>query len=302
MVSRGRSCDEYRDEGRFDGPRVDCEQVPLLPARAVARALDDPRKIPYLFVWNRAEDSLVREAVRVSAYSELAGWAEIKRPDGTRNLVRTLLKPLPRNGGKARLLICPYCKIPRRGLYGWELGGQYTSSSMRSSWGCRKCSLLRYASEGGALLIRPRGMLGLVFGTGHSPRPESWLPYVFTSPEEAAEATGFAAEGVAVLDNCQDVIDSIPKLRRDEMNLEDAAKERNRLLVDVSESTRHGVMSYASEQAVPREVEMQRIIQAIPDNTLKYQRYLELTAKRASETSFSRFRGAGGDKSQSTRR
>ena len=29
---------------------------------------------------------------------------------------------------------------------------------------------LRYASEGGALLIRPRGTLGLVFGTGHSPR------------------------------------------------------------------------------------------------------------------------------------
>jgi hypothetical protein len=40
----------------------------------------------------------------------------------------------------------------------------------------------------GALLIRPRGTLGLVFGTGHSPRPESWLPYVFTSTEEAAEA------------------------------------------------------------------------------------------------------------------
>ena len=38
------------------------------------------------------------------------------------------------------------------------------------------------------ILIRPRGMLGLVFGTGYSPRPESWLPYVFTSPEEAAEA------------------------------------------------------------------------------------------------------------------
>jgi hypothetical protein len=59
----------------------------------------------------------VREAVRVSAYSELAGWAEIKRPDGTRNPIRTLLQPLPRNGGKAQLLICPFCKIPRRGLY-----------------------------------------------------------------------------------------------------------------------------------------------------------------------------------------
>ena len=52
---------------------MDCEQVPLLPAWAVAWALDDPRKIPYLFVWKRPEDSSVREVVRVSAYSGLAG-------------------------------------------------------------------------------------------------------------------------------------------------------------------------------------------------------------------------------------
>ena len=161
MVSGGRTHFESGWEGHFDGPRVDCEQVPLLPARAVAWVLDDPRNIPYLFVWRRPEDSSVREAVRVSAYGELAGWAKIKRSDGTRDLIRTLLKPLPRNGGKARLLICPYGKIPRRGLYGWELGGHYTSSSTRSSWGCRRCNLLRYASEGEALLVRPRGTLGL---------------------------------------------------------------------------------------------------------------------------------------------
>jgi hypothetical protein len=186
----------HRSEGRFRRHRVNCEQVPFLSAWAVAWVLDDPRKIPYLFVWKRPEDSSVREVVRAFAYSERprefpvnwTGWAEIKRPDGTRDLLRTLLQPLPRNGGKARLLICPYCKIPRRGLYGWELGGQHTSRVMRSTWGCRKCNLLRYASEGGALLIRPRGTLGLVFGTGHSPRRESWLPYVFTSTEEAVEA------------------------------------------------------------------------------------------------------------------
>ena len=270
-MSGGRSCDEYRDEGRFDGPRVACEQVPLLPARAVAWVLDDPRKIPYLLVWRSLEDSSVREVVRVSAHSERpsqdvsgASCAEIKRPDGTRDLIRTMLRALPRNGGKVRLLICPHCKNLCRGLYGWELGGQHTSSVMRSRWGCRKCCLLRYASEGGALLIRPRGMLGLVFGTGHSPRPESWLPYVFTTPEEAAEATGFATEGVAVLDNCQDVIDSIPKLMRDEKNTEDTTK------------------AGANEQVIPREVEIQREIMSIKNNTQKYQPYLELTAKQAT--------------------
>jgi hypothetical protein len=82
----------HRSEGRFRGHRVSCEQVPFLPAWAVAWVLDDPRKIPYLFVWKRPEDSSVREVVRVFAHSEPArefpvnwtDWVEIKRPDGTR--------------------------------------------------------------------------------------------------------------------------------------------------------------------------------------------------------------------------
>jgi hypothetical protein len=55
-------------------------------------------------------------------------------------------------------------------------------------------------------------------------------------------------------------------------------------------------MSYANEQGVPREVEMQRIIQAIPDNTQKYQRYLELSSRPRLATLRSRFRDAGGDR------
>src|SRR6516162_2958164 len=93
-------------------------------------------------------------------------------------------------------------------------------------------------------------------------------------------------DAVAVLDNCPDVIDSIPKLMRDEKNIEDAQKEGNELFLDVCESFRYGVMSYGSEQGIPWEVEMQRIIQAIPDNTQKYQRYLELTAKQANSIVF----------------
>jgi len=66
-----------------------------------------------------------------------------------------------------------------------------------------------------------------------------------------------------VLDTCPDVIDSIPKLMRDEKNIEDAQKEGNELFLDVCESFRYGVMSYASEQAVPREVLVQREIMSI---------------------------------------
>ena len=89
-----------------------------------------------------------------------------------------------------------------------------------------------------------------------------------------------------MLDNCPDVIDSISKLMRDEKNIEDEQKEGNELFLDVCESFRYGVMSYGSEQAVPREVLMQREIMSIKDNTLKYQRYLELTAKRANDIVF----------------
>jgi len=49
-----------------------------------------------------------------------------------------------------------------------------------------------------------------------------------------------------------DVIDSIPKLLRDEKNIEDAHKEGNELFLDVCESFRYGVMSYLSEQVNPR--------------------------------------------------
>ena len=96
---------------------------------------------------------------------------------------------------------------------------------------------------------------------------------MFTSPKEAAEASEFAIEDVLELNNCQDEIDSIPKLMRDEKNIEDAHKEGNELFLDVCESFRYGVMGYATEQDTPREVLIQREIQKIPSNTGKYIRY-----------------------------
>jgi hypothetical protein len=82
-----------------------------------------------------------------------------------------------------------------------------------------------------------------------------------------------------VLENCPDVSDSIPKLMRDEKNIEDAHKEGSELFLDVCESFRYGVMSYASEGVTPREVLIQREIQKISSNTQKYQRYLELSSR-----------------------
>jgi hypothetical protein len=191
---------KYRCGGRFFGRRVNCEHVPLLPSWAVARMLDDPRKIPYLLIWKNSSDGTVQEAVRIAPYYEKPGlggldWTgavEIERHDRTRSFIRTLLRPLPRNGAQVRLLICPYCQTPRRALYGWQPGGQYTSSAVTCSWQCRSCAGLRYVSEGEALVFRSRWAFARLieqrFGGCRSPRPERWLPYVFTSPEEAAEA------------------------------------------------------------------------------------------------------------------
>jgi hypothetical protein len=181
-----------RSQGRFFGRRVNCEQVPLLPAWAVARVLDDPEEVPYLLVWKSPSDGTVQEAVRIVPFSETPGaggldlgidWTgsiAIERNDGAADVIRTLVRALPRNGGSARLLICPCCQIPRRALYGWEPGGRHTHSAVRSSWQCRSCAGLRYASEGGALVQRGRGrvarMLEASLGRSRAARPEPWYP------------------------------------------------------------------------------------------------------------------------------
>jgi len=58
--------------------------------------------------------------------------------------------------------------------------------------------MLRYSSEGGYL--RPTGLgrlgrLGVMLGAyGNLPRPELWLPYVFTSLDAAAAELGMNVE------------------------------------------------------------------------------------------------------------
>ena len=118
-----------RSGGRFFGRRVNCEQVPMLPAWAVRCVLDDPRKIPYLLVWRSSQDGLVKEAVRIirlgpPPYVPEADSIEVKRTDGSVCHLRVLKRPLPRNAGHDVLLACLRCCSLRRALYGWEVGGQ----------------------------------------------------------------------------------------------------------------------------------------------------------------------------------
>jgi hypothetical protein len=178
---------------RFIGPRVNCEYVPCLPAKALSWVLDDPRRIPYLMIWKDEDSDEVLEAVRVTAYKEPGAWemdwagcVEIKRTNGNRSWIRTIQRPMPRNGGKSRLVICPRCQRPRRALYPWRLNPSKPCAAFVSTWQCRSCARLRYASEGGALKLHPRTDLGrfieAIEGPSQHPRPESCYPYVFANP------------------------------------------------------------------------------------------------------------------------
>jgi hypothetical protein len=103
---------------------------------------------------------------------------ELKRTDGSATVLRIVWQMLPRNGGRSLFLLCPYCNTPRRHVYGWEWDSfSGWSNRVRSiSWRCRSCARLRYSSEGGYLRS---GVMFRAFG--NLPRPELWLPYVFTS-------------------------------------------------------------------------------------------------------------------------
>ena len=117
--------------------------------------------------------------------------------DGSVSHIRVLKRPLPKNAGCDVLLACPRCCSLRRALYGWEAGGPYTNSAQTSLWHWCPCAGLRYSSEGGYL--RPSGLgrlgqLGVMLRTfGNLPRPESWLPCVFTSLDAVAAELGIEA-------------------------------------------------------------------------------------------------------------
>jgi hypothetical protein len=74
--------------------------VPVLPGWIVRLFLDDPRKVPYLMVWVSRWDGALREAVRVSRYSEppnqfkmdWSGGILIKQVDGRGTPVKTVLR------------------------------------------------------------------------------------------------------------------------------------------------------------------------------------------------------------------
>jgi hypothetical protein len=179
--------------GRYLGFRINCEQVPMLPAWIVQRVWDDPRRIPYLLVWKGRRGGDVKEAVRVARFIAQTNLPEadsvrVQRADGSTVPVYLAWRWQP-HGGRSLLLRCWQCQRPSRALYGYKVGndGRFYKAVM-ADWQCRRCAGLRYSSEGRALLFSG-GTLSRLFGEPvgpvSSPRPEPWLPFVFTDLDDA---------------------------------------------------------------------------------------------------------------------
>lgn len=178
---------KQRREGRFFGPRIDCERVPMLPVGIMRSIIDDSSGAPYLLLWQNPWYGTVDEVAEISRVAPPACFPdvealEVRRPGQRITDVHVFGRPLPRNGGTDIFIECPTCQRLRRALYGWTVGGPTTRSVYRSQWQCREWARLRYASEGGALLVRSRGFLGKMLGVGRAKRPEPWLPKCFPIP------------------------------------------------------------------------------------------------------------------------
>ena len=113
---------------------------------------------------------------------------EVKRTDGSIVNLYLVWREQP-HGGCSLLLKC-LCGNACRALYGFKVGyGSRFYEVHRADWRCRTCNQLGYSSVGGYLRQGVRAER-LFAGMGFPgklpplPRPESWLPYVFTSIDD----------------------------------------------------------------------------------------------------------------------
>ena len=86
--------------------RLNCENMPVIPAWLVRSNLNDPRRIPYLLVWkDERHDGKIMEAVRLARYVEPSNsrvtdnYVELKRADGEATVLRIIWGRCPGMAG-----------------------------------------------------------------------------------------------------------------------------------------------------------------------------------------------------------
>lgn len=175
----GRERRARRSDGQFVGAcRVNVESVPRLPATSVRVVADDPRRVPYLFLWRRESSGEIEVAVRIFCRLGLGNreLIEVTRPEGTSDVLYGSRRII-HNGGTDLFLNCPRCNRPRRYLYAWAVEDGRIKTA---EWPCRFCGGLRYQLEGTYIPSEWRLL-------GRHPRPETWDPIVYSSLDRAAE-------------------------------------------------------------------------------------------------------------------
>lgn len=197
--------------------------------------------------------------------------------------IRDPLADILRDGRKMRTIIVVYRELVVRKMNEFQIAEKIVEKNWSSSEDFDRIQAVylspdRFGDDKPEHSIAEN--MGDVFAENSLPRPsrannsrvDGWrLTY-----------TLFDLEDLAVMSSCTDTIESIPKLMRDEKDPEDAEKEGSDLYLDVCESLRYGVMSYASAQPVPAEVEMEEELKKIKDPTARYIRYLQLNARQKS--------------------
>ncbi len=171
---RARGAQPRDRSGRFNGFRVNLNQVPRLPILPARWTLDDPRGRTYFVFWT---DPIKLARALFMASSDDGNAVVLSTPYILRR--RIALERRYQWGGRVLFYVCAGCNRPRRYLYPWEMidGRLVHDLSLR----CAQCARLRYPCQGG------RGP-GTTVEPWASSRPsvEPWEPRAVSDPRMIA--------------------------------------------------------------------------------------------------------------------